>query len=123
MTQVALVDNDKILGATARAHEDLGHAGTEAVYLYLKKQYNYPKMRDYIKEFINRCEVCRKFADKQHRKKIVRIAIKDPFYMIGIDLIGPLPKTENGNRFIIVATDYLTRWAEAKTIKRKKKKK
>ena len=41
--------------------------------------------------------------------------------MIGIDLIGPLPKTENGNRFIIVATDYLTRWAEAKAIKRKTK--
>ena len=123
VTQVVLVDNDKMLEATARAHEDLGHAGTEAVYLYLKKQYNYPKMRDYIKEFINRCEVCQKFADKQHRKKIVRIAIKDPFYMIGTDLIGPLPKTENGNRFIIVATDYLTRWAEAKTIKRKKKKK
>ena len=76
VTQVALVDNDKMLEATARAHEDLGHACTEGVYLYLKKQYNYPKMRDYIKEFINRCEVCQKFADKQHRKKIVRIAIK-----------------------------------------------
>lgn len=37
-------------------------------------------------------------------------------------MVGPLPKTENGNRYLIVATDYLTRYPEVKAVKRKDKK-
>ena len=33
--------------------------------------------------------------------------------MIGIDFVGPLPKTENGNQWLLVITDYATRWVEA----------
>ena len=32
---------------------------------------------------------------------------------IGIDLIGPLPITRNGNKYIIVVTDYFSKWPEA----------
>ncbi|CAG8825411.1 10782_t:CDS:1, partial [Gigaspora rosea] len=40
-----------------------------------------------------------------------------PFFKIGIDIVGPLPKTPRSNRYIVVATDYMTKWAEAKAIK------
>ena len=33
---------------------------------------------------------------------------------IGIDIVGPLPCTEHGNKYIIVVTDYFTKWPEAK---------
>ncbi len=36
-----------------------------------------------------------------------------------MDLIGPLPETESGNRFIFVAIDNLTRWIEATAIPNK----
>ena len=36
-----------------------------------------------------------------------------PFDRIGIDFLGPLPETENGHRYILVITDYCTRWTEA----------
>ena len=32
---------------------------------------------------------------------------------IGIDLIGPLPTTTNGNKYVIVVTDYFSKWPEA----------
>ena len=32
---------------------------------------------------------------------------------IGIDLVGPLPKTKRGNRFIITLVDYFSKWPEA----------
>lgn len=35
-----------------------------------------------------------------------------PFDRIGIDLYGPLPCTAAGNRWVIVAVDHLTRYAE-----------
>lgn len=39
-----------------------------------------------------------------------------PFAQIGIDLLGPFPISDSGNRWVIVATDYLTRYAETKAI-------
>ena len=36
-----------------------------------------------------------------------------------MDLIGPLTATVEGNSYIIVFTEYLTRWAEAKAIPNK----
>ena len=32
---------------------------------------------------------------------------------VGMDLIGPLPKTSRGNQYIVTLTDYFTKWAEA----------
>ncbi|KAM7293332.1 DDE-type integrase/transposase/recombinase [Ixodes scapularis] len=39
-----------------------------------------------------------------------------PFQQIGMDLLGPFPPSTQGNRWIIVATDYLTRYAETKAL-------
>ena len=39
-----------------------------------------------------------------------------PFQRWGIDLIGRLPKTNDGNRWIITAIDYATGWPIAKAI-------
>ncbi len=41
-----------------------------------------------------------------------------PFEKWGIDYIGPIhPTSSKGMQYIIVATEYLTKWAEAKTVK------
>ena len=40
-------------------------------------------------------------------------AVDLPFERVAIDVLGPLPQTERGNKFIVVCTDYLTRWTEA----------
>src|SRR5205823_2423980 len=45
------------------------------------------------------------------------IEAKEPFYMVGINFVGPLPITEKGNKYIIVAMDYFTKWPEAKAVK------
>src|SRR5439155_13854081 len=35
---------------------------------------------------------------------------------INIDLVGPLPMTKQRNRYIVIVTEYLTKWPEAKPI-------
>ena len=32
---------------------------------------------------------------------------------VGIDVMGPLPETDKGNRFVLVIGDYWTKWMEA----------
>src|SRR6266540_2292520 len=36
--------------------------------------------------------------------------------MMGIDIVGPLPQTENRYRYIVVAIDYFSRWPEARPL-------
>ena len=39
--------------------------------------------------------------------------------LVGIDLIGPLPKTLDGFQYIFTATDYFSKWVEAFPLKTK----
>lgn len=41
-----------------------------------------------------------------------------PFEKWGIDAIGPLPRTNTGKIYILVAVDYMTRWTEAVSTRR-----
>jgi hypothetical protein len=33
-----------------------------------------------------------------------------------MDLVGPLPPSQGGNKFVVVAVEYFTRWIEAKQL-------
>jgi transposase InsO family protein len=39
-----------------------------------------------------------------------------PFYMWGIDILGPFPPTTRHRRWLVVAVDYFTKWIEAAPI-------
>ena len=42
------------------------------------------------------------------------IPVSEPWEVVGVDVVGPIgDPTKRGNRYIIVFTDYLTKWAEA----------
>src|SRR5204863_3616 len=47
--------------------------------------------------------------EETKREIIRKIKEKAPFYQIGIDIVGPLPKTSKGNKFIVVVVDYFTK--------------
>ena len=44
---------------------------------------------------------------------MIPIAVEGPFDMVAIDAVGPLPVTNRGNRYVLVISDYLTRYVEA----------
>ena len=33
--------------------------------------------------------------------------------VVAVDILGPLPETEQGNRYVLVIGDYFTKWMEA----------
>lgn len=39
--------------------------------------------------------------------------VGEPLERISIDILGPVPRTHRGNKYILVVTDYFTRYAEA----------
>ena len=42
----------------------------------------------------------------------------EPFEKWALDFIGSINPTSNGKRYILVCTDYVTKWAEAKALVR-----
>jgi len=44
------------------------------------------------------------------------IKVEAPFDKIGIDFVGPLPTTTQGNKYIIIAMDYMTKYPETKAV-------
>ena len=52
-------------------------------------------------------------------QELTPIPVKEAFTWIGIDMLGPLVTTIEGHRFIVVVTDYLTKWVESRLLESK----
>jgi hypothetical protein len=66
------------------------------------------------------CEECQKHGDIQLVPAALMLPIIKPwpFKVWGLDFIGKIhPSSSKGHCFVIVATDYFTKWAEAVPLK------
>jgi len=106
---------DTILWMTHN-HPTGGHFGVENTYEKIKEKFYWKNMKEDIKQYIKFCDVCQRRGKKGGQGYLNTIKVGRPFERIGIDFVGPLPRTERGNRYILVAMDYLTKWPEAKAL-------
>ncbi|TLX69302.1 DDE-type integrase/transposase/recombinase, partial [Labilibacter sediminis] len=63
---------------------------------------------------VKECEACQRAGNINGRNEMPQrgIQICEVFDVWGIDFMGPFPPS-NGNRYILVAVDYVSKWAEA----------
>ena len=65
---------------------------------------------------LTKCEVCQRMNRKvtTGTPQLNPIPVKSPWYMVGIDFVGPIsPAADDGSKYILTATDYFTKWSEA----------
>src|ERR1044072_8507753 len=93
-----------------------GHLGTTKVMQKMKLQYFWPQMYEEIKEYIQSCHQCQIHARTGKQNELYPIPISAPWERVGIDFVGPFPETTKGNKYIITAMDYFTRWPEARAV-------
>jgi len=43
---------------------------------------------------------------------MVPIRHQKPWEYVGVDFVGPLPRTSRGNAYILVFVDYFSKWVE-----------
>ena len=68
-----------------------------------------------VQDHCNTCTQCQKSSTRGVKKApLVPLPIMDePFKRIAIDIVGPLPRSSSGKRYILVICDYATRYPEA----------
>lgn len=96
-----------------------GHSGYLRTYRRIKENYKWPHMKTHIRKFIKTCESCQinKTNTKPTKVKMeITTTSERPFQRIAVDIVGPLPLTEEGNKFIITLQDDLTKFSYAKAI-------
>ena len=76
--------------------------------------FTWPTIHKDIHEWCRSCNACQR-AGRRHLRAgpLHPIVVFAPFEKWGIDAVGPLPKTQHGKEYILVAVDYMTKWMEA----------
>src|SRR3954469_23425478 len=92
------------------------HFSTDTMFNKIKERYYWPQMYENIREYVRSCDACQRRGKSRVNQTLHPIAVHGPFYQVGIDFVGPLPLTLQGNKYIIVAMDYMTKWPEARPV-------
>nr|GEZ35873.1 reverse transcriptase domain-containing protein [Tanacetum cinerariifolium] len=68
-------------------------------------------------EMIKTCDICQRQGKISQRDEMPQniIHVYEIFDIWGIDFMGPFPSSK-GNKYILVAVDYLSKWVEAKVL-------
>ncbi|CAF3506519.1 unnamed protein product [Rotaria socialis] len=117
--KVIYLPSSMVLSLLKACHDDPmsgAHFGTDRTYLKIKNQYWWPHMRNSIQKYIKSCTLCQQYNISRHRKhgQLRPISPPDgPFSLVGIDYCGPLKRTPRDNQYVLVITDYFTRYTTA----------
>lgn len=116
------IDMDEASYVMREIHEGIcgNHMGGKALtHKVIRQGYFCPTLAKDCKEFVQKCGQCQLFSNvpKQAPSLPSSILSPIPFAMWGIDIIGPFPKARGELQFLIVAVDYMTKWAEAKALR------
>nr|XP_027068875.1 uncharacterized protein LOC113694208 [Coffea arabica] len=85
--------------------------------------YYWPTMVKDCIDFARRCQACQFHGNfiRQPPEPLHPTVASWPFDAWGLDIVGPLPKSSGGHIFILAATDYFSKWAEAVPLREVKK--
>ena len=69
-------------------------------------------------EYVKKCDQCQKFAPNIHQLGGVLNPLSSPWLFVqwGLDIVGPFPKVAGNKRYLLVGTDYFTKWVEAEPL-------
>lgn len=92
------------------------HPGVRKTLLRVKRHYYWPGMTQHIVNWVKSCNSC--MEKRGHKPKALaplqRSEIPEgPFQKVAIDIVGPLPISDQGNKYLITYIDHFSRWCEA----------
>ena len=75
-------------------------------------------MQKEAQEYVKKCDQCQRFAPNIHQPGGVLNPLSNPwpFAQQGLDIMGPFPKAMGNKKYLLICTDYFTKWVEIKPL-------
>ena len=69
-------------------------------------------------EYAKKCDQCQRFAPNTHQPGgfLNPFSSPWPFAQWGLDIVGPFPKAAENKKYLLVGTDYFTKWVETEPL-------
>ena len=116
---IAEIEKNRILREN---HDDpvAGHLGVAKTLAKLAKCYYWPGMFREATRYVRACINCQKHKVQQVAPagKMHATNVDQPWEMVSVDLVGPLPRSNNGNTMLLVMQDRLTKWIELRALRK-----
>ena len=95
--------------------ETAGHLGVTKTLSRIRQKYYWPGLQADTRAYIAGCEKCSRRKHPQMKKKAPMTLVESglPMDRIATDILGELPLSENGNKYILVVSDYFSKWTES----------
>lgn len=98
-----------------------GHLGQAKTFSRMVPRFYWPQQYSDTVKYCQSCPECQLTAPnkKGDRAPLISMPIIDtPFARIAMDIVGPLERSSAGHRYILVVSDYATRYPEAFPLKK-----
>ncbi|KAL0439550.1 UNVERIFIED_CONTAM: hypothetical protein Slati_2438000 [Sesamum latifolium] len=120
-----LSDEEKVQ-AMKEAHSGVcgAHQSGPKLYFRIKRMgYYWPTMVKDCMDYARRCQACQFHPNLIHQphEPLHPTVASWPFDAWGLNVVGPMTKSSEGHMYILAATDYFCKWAEAVPLKQVKK--
>ena len=91
-----------------------GHLGKKKTKMKILQRFYWWAVREDVNNWIDRCDNCSANKMPPHKPKaaIGDMRVGAPMDRLATDILGPLPLTPRGNRYIMVVSDYFSNWVE-----------
>ena len=91
-----------------------GHCGVQMTVEILRQRFNWLKIAKDVKYWCENCPTCNRHkTHTRYRGALTPIYTGAPFERVAMDIGGPLPRTQRGNRYILNVVDHFTKHTEA----------
>ena len=92
--------------------------GRSLAHRAITQGYWWPNMQREALEYVRKCDQCQRFVPSIHQLGGILNPLSSPwlFAQWGLDIVGPFSKAVGNKKYILVSTDYFTKWVEAEPL-------
>ncbi|KRX73472.1 Retrovirus-related Pol polyprotein from transposon, partial [Trichinella sp. T6] len=111
---------ERDIAADSRLRKELssqytGHLGERRTLARVKRLFYWPRMSGDVHAWCRTSMQCARRKSLTNNDRAPMQAITEGYFLqqVGVDILGPLERTTSGNQYVLVLTEYFTKWRAA----------